>query len=278
MTVWTTLLLGLIQGLCEFLPVSSSGHLALAHSLAGLSVPENALAFDVLLHLGTLAAVFVWYRKDVVLLIRSFFTLCGKLFSGKFRLSEATPGEKMLLFLLLAALPLIPAAFLSGRIEALMTYPLVVGLLLMANGLLLFVSDHLGGHKTEEDIKPKNALAVGLFQLVALLPGISRSGATITGGLSQGFDRPLAVRFSFLLSMPAILGASLFQLPDFFTALPDARTLGIALIGALTAFLVGLLAIRWVNALARRAGFRPFAWYCLLAGLAVSVFCLVRTL
>lgn len=269
MTLGRSILLGILQGLCEFLPISSSGHLALAHSLFGLSAGENALAFDVLLHVGTLGAVVILFYKDIFLLITSFFTLLGKLFRGRFSWKALTVGERFVIFMVLAMLPMIPAAFLSDRIEALMAYPALVGGLLLINGGMLLWSEGLKGDKALEDIRPKNAFCVGLFQLLAVVPGISRSGSTITGGLTQGFDRTLAVRFSFLLSIPAIAGASLLKLPAFVSSIPDSRTLWICLAGAFTAFVVGILAIQLVRLIARRGSFRLFAFYCFALGAGV---------
>ena len=267
-----SILLGIIQGLCEFLPVSSSGHLALANSLFSLPEEVDDLALNVLLHLGTLAAVVLVYHKDIWDLIKSFFSLVKKLFSGKFRLADCTLGERFVVLLFIAVLPLLPAAFLSGSIEVLMGYPFVIGIILIFNAAMLYFSETLGkGNKNLEDVKPSNALLVGLFQVVAILPGLSRSGSTITGGLIQGFDRSLAVKFSFILSIPAIVGAAIFEMPDFFASIPDTKILLTYLAGAFAAMLVGIAAIKLITWISKHSTFRIFAYYCFAVGVLAIV-------
>lgn len=269
MTLLKSILFGIIQGLCEFLPISSSGHLALFQAIFGLSEDTDALAFNVLLHIGTLAAVCILFWRDIWDLVRSFFTLMGKLFKGKFKLSEATVGERFVILLVIAVIPLVPAALLNDKIEFLMGYPLVIGIILIVNAVMLWVSEKLGkGDKDLENVTPLNALVIGLFQVVALLPGLSRSGATITGGLTQGLDHKTAVKFSFILSIPAILGAAVLELPSLFTSTADPKTLLIYLAGALTATLVGILAIKLISWIAEHSTFRIFSYYCLAVGTA----------
>jgi undecaprenyl-diphosphatase len=267
-----SILLGIIQGLGEFLPISSSGHLALAQTLLGLEVAEDNLAFGVLLHLGTLLAVFIVFYKDIFALIKAFFSLMRKVYHGNFKLSAYSIHERFIVLLLIAVIPLVPAALISGYIEVLMGYPIVVGAILLLNGALLFVSEHFAKeNKDLEEATPMNALVVGLCQVVAILPGLSRSGSTITGGLTQGFTRPLAVKFSFILSIPAILGAAVLELPALFTDLPDANTLLIYLAGAFAAMLVGILAIKLVSWISRHATFKGFAYYCFAVGTVAIV-------
>ena len=266
-----SILLGIIQGLGEFLPISSSGHLALAQSLFGLEVADNTLAFNVLLHLGTLLAVFIIFYKDIFELIKAFFSLVGKLFHKKFKLSDYTVHERFVILLFVAVIPLVPAALLSDYVELLSTMPIVVGAILILNGVLLFVSDKFAkGSKSMEDATPMNALVVGLCQVVAILPGLSRSGSTITGGLTQGFSRPLAVKFSFILSIPAILGAAVLELPDLIAETASGSVSGTLwltyLAGALAAMLVGILAIKLVSWISEHATFKGFSYYCFTVG------------
>jgi undecaprenyl-diphosphatase len=269
MSIFHSILYGIIQGLAEFLPISSSGHLAIVHSLLGDNGQEN-IAFDVLLHLGTLVAVCLVYRKDIGNLILSFFRLCSDLFHGKHKLSQFDEGERFVIFVLLATLPLIPAAILDHYIEVLSGYLVVVGIILLLNAILLFLSDRFStGSKGLEEMTGKDALIVGLSQMIAVLPGLSRSGTTITVGLTRGFDRSFAVRFSFILSIPAILGACVLKLPDFFqeAAAQGSKQLLIYLCGALTAALVGIASMKFLQLLAKRAGFRFFSLYCAVVGL-----------
>ena len=272
MLLLKAILLGIIQGLCEFLPVSSSGHLALANSLFAMPAEVDDLALNVLLHLGTLAAVFLVFRKDIWYLIKSFFTLVKKLFGGKFRLADCSFGERFVILLFIAVLPLIPAAFLSGSIEVLMGYPFIIGIILIVNAAMLYFSEKIGkGDKNLENVKPTNALIVGLFQVVAILPGLSRSGSTITGGLIQGFDRALAVKFSFILSIPAILGAAVFEMPGFFASIPNTETMLCYLAGAVAAMLVGIGAIKLITWISQHSTFRIFSYYCFVVGVLAIV-------
>ncbi len=270
MTIWESIFYGIVQGLAEFLPISSSGHLAIFQSVFGTGDPDANVSFNVLLHLGTLIAVFFVYWRDIAQLICSFFTLCGKLFRGNFKFSTYSENERFVILVLIATLPLIPAALIEGYISALSSYIIIVGVILLFNALLLFFSDRMAkGNKTLGEVKPRNALVVGLCQLLATLPGLSRSGSTITGGLTQGFERPLAVKFSFILSIPAILGACVLKLPEFFrtAANEGSRQLLIYLAGALVAALVGVGAMKLLSYLSKKSNFRIFSYYCFAAGL-----------
>jgi undecaprenyl-diphosphatase len=270
MSIWESIFYGIIQGIAEFLPISSSGHLAIFQSVLGTGDPDSNVSFNVLLHLGTLLAVFFVYWKDIWQLICSFFTLCGKLFKGNFKFSTYAEGERFVILILIATLPLVPAALLDDYIGALSSSVIVVGVILLFNALLLFFSDKMAkGNKTLAEVKPRNALAVGLCQMFAILPGLSRSGSTITGGLTQGFERPLAVKFSFILSIPAIMGACVLELPDFFrTATTEGSTqLLIYLAGAIVAGLTGVAAMKLLTYISKKSNFRMFAYYCIAAGL-----------
>lgn len=276
MTIWESILYGIIQGLTEFLPVSSSGHLAMIQNMTGFGEGMDALAFNVLLHLGTLIAVCIVYFKDVIGLVKSFFTLCAKLFKGKFKFSEYSLHEKLVVYIIIATLPLFPMMLIEDYLDIVSGYLGLVGALLIFNGLVLIVSDKLSrGNRTLDDMKPKNALLIGICQMFALLPGISRSGSTITGGLLNSLERPDAVRFSFLLSIPAILGASVLKLPDFFKNTPDAKTLGVYLVGAVVSAIVGICAIKLLGYVSKKSNFRIFSYYCFAAGafaIAWSIF------
>ncbi|MGM9648331.1 MAG: undecaprenyl-diphosphate phosphatase [Eubacteriales bacterium] len=274
MSIWESIFYGIVQGLAEFLPISSSGHLAIFQSVFGAADPDANISFNVLLHLGTLIAVFFVYWRDIIGLICSFFTLCGKLLHRNFKLSTYTENERFVIFILIATLPLIPAALIEGYISALSSYIIIVGAILLLNAVLLFFSDKMAkGNKTLGEVKPRNALVVGLCQMLATLPGLSRSGSTITGGLTQGFERPLAVKFSFILSIPAILGACVLKLPDFFqaAATEGSQQMLIYLAGALTAALVGVAAMKLLTYISKKSNFRIFSYYCVAAGLFAIV-------
>ncbi len=274
-----SIIYGIIQGLCEFLPISSSGHLAIAHAVMGTTESVDPLAYDILLHFGTLIAVFTVYFKDILLLIKAFFTLLGKLFRGKWKLSEFTSNERWVVFILIATVPLIPAALLDDKLEALSSYPIVVGVLLIVNAFILYFSEKIGKKtKGQEEMTAKNALIVGLVQMLAVVPGISRSGSTITGGLSQDLDRETAVRFSFILSIPAVLGACVLKLPEFFETSIGSGDLTVYLAGMAAAAISGVLAIGLVKLISKKSTFKYFSFYCIAAGCFAIIFGITKML
>ena len=230
--------------------------------------------FTVLLHLGTLLSVFVYYWRDVLDLIREFFLGVGAPFSrtrGEQR-QTPPPARKLVLLIIIATLPLFLILPVKDAIEAAMNNVTFVSLALLATGFILFFSDRMAkGRKTEKNATILDAVLVGLAQAIGTLPGISRSGATISAGLLRGFDRTFAVRFSFLMSMPAVLGANILTLKDVIeTGAIDLEFLPVYLVGMVTAAVVGWLAIRLVNLLSSKGKFGAFAWYCWIVG-AVSL-------
>lgn len=269
---------GIIQGLTEFLPVSSSGHLAAMQNIFG-KIDENlsGVTYTLLLHVGTLAAVLLVYRKDVLDLILSFFSLVKRLFTGKFKLSQMSDAEKMFCFLFLALIPLLIGAVLEGAVEFMSAYTLCVGLLWIINGLIFIISERLN-IKTKEfnEIKPKDAFLVGFFQLFAILPGISRSGMTITGGVMHGFKREFAVKFSFILSIPAILGSVMITLIKDAESLSLEGNAGVFFAGVAASFISGLLAIKLLQYITNKHSFKVFAYYCIAIGAAAVIYDVVR--
>ena len=268
MSVWFAILLGLVQGVAEFLPISSSGHLAIMQIFfADTSVP---LLFDVLLHFGTLCSIFIVFRRDIGAMLREIGGFFSDAFTAKRKGNvKAAPARRLVLLILVATLPLVITLFFKGEVERLMQSPVAVGLALCATGLLLFATDRwMRGSKTERDATMGDALVVGTCQAVAaLFPGLSRSGTTIAGGLFRKFDRAFAVRFSFLLSIPAVLGATLLEVADVAKEGIDAALLFPSIAGTLAAFLVGLWAISLVKRLVDKGRFGFFAYYCLAVGL-----------
>ncbi len=273
MSILEAIIYGFIQGVAEFLPVSSSGHLALAQNFFG-SETENGFAFNIALHLATLISVCVIFRKDVIMLIKSFFSLIKKTFTGRLK-QGLDSGERLFLMLCLATLPLIPIKLLGvdDKIEELSKFSWVIGILLIINGTMLVISDKLKtGEKTVENGGFLRPLGVGIVQaFVGIMPGISRSGSTITGGRLFNYSREEAVRFSFLMSIPAILGACVTELPDLFGEGFSQDMLLPIIVGALTAMVVGFFAIKLLQYLTKNKSFTFFAVYCVIIGAAAII-------
>ena len=270
MTYLTAALLGLIQGIAEFLPISSSGHLALFQNFLGLTdVEHDHVFFDVLLHFGTLISVCVVYRHDVVDMIREFFAGIGDLFSrGGSRKSAPPPARRLVMLIILGTLPLFVILPVKDLVEGLYTNTLFVGFALLVTGLVLFLSDQLArGRKTERNATVADALLVGCAQALAVVPGLSRSGTTISAGMMRGMDRSFAVRFSFLLSLPAVFGANLLSLIDALQEGFDPSVLPMYLLGMAVAMISGYFAIGLVKLLASKGKFGNFAYYCWLVGI-----------
>lgn len=264
MTVLDAIIQGLIQGLTEFLPVSSSGHLKLYQALTGQSAEEGTFLL-VILHLGTLAAVFLAFRDTIWALLREFFRMMKDLFTGKFRWSEMNPERRMICMLVISLVLLVPFYLIKDIFENINL--LVLGICFLYTSCILFLSDRIKkGTKTAGDLTVKDAVVIGLFQCVALFPGVSRSGSTICGGLFCGVEKETAVRYSFILGIPAILGGCLSELADV-----AGGTLEIALLPTIIGFLVaavtGILAIKLVNFLIRSDNFKVFSVYTLIISL-----------
>ena len=273
MTYLSAVLMGILQGVAEFLPISSSGHLALfQHFFWVENYEETQMLFTVLLHLGTLISVFVYYWHDILDMIREFFLLLGSLFSrkGTHEIRNTPPARRMVLLIIVATLPLFGILPVKDYIESAMNNVTFVSAALIATGFILFFSDRMArGRKTARTATMTDALLVGCAQAFGTLPGISRSGSTISAGLLRGYDRNFAVRFSFLMSLPAVLGANILTLKDVIEEGGiDTTLLPVYLVGMVVAAVVGYFAIRLVNLLADKGKFGAFAWYCWAAGAA----------
>lgn len=271
MTYLSSVLMGILQGVAEFLPISSSGHLALfQHFFGGENYEETQMFFTVLLHLGTLLSVFIYYWRDVLDLIREFFLGLAALFSKRKRGETPPPARRLVLLIIVATLPLFLILPVKEGVEAAMNNATFVSIALLATGFILYFSDRMArGKKTAKTATVLDALLVGFAQALGTLPGISRSGSTISAGMLRGFDRTFAVRFSFLMSMPAVLGANILTLKDVIeTGDIDLELLPVYLVGTAVAAVVGYFAIRLVNTLADKGKFGAFAWYCWIVGAA----------
>lgn len=267
MSFFHAILLGLIQGIAEFLPISSSGHLAIAEHLLGLkdagAVPEF---YDVLLHLGTLLAVFVAYWPEIRDIILEFFRGIRDI-AHHSTPTPVPPARRMILLIIVATLPLFVVLPIKDKVESLSGSMVFIGLALLVTGVLLFASDRVRrGRKNEASATMLDALLVGVGQAIATMPGISRSGMTITAGCFVGYERRFAVRFSFLMSIPAILGANILSLKDAIDAGIDWSQLPVYLVGVITAAVVGYLCIRLLKMIADKGKFGFFAYYCWVVG------------
>ena len=272
MTYLTAFLLGLVQGVAEFLPISSSGHLAIAQNLLHIegagSVPEF---FDVLLHLGTLIAVFAAYWKDICEMVVEFFRGIGDL-AHRSTPSPVPPARRLILLIIVGTLPLFAVLPIRKAVQGLGDNMVFVGAALIVTGFLLFLCDRVRkGHKTERSATWLDALLVGVGQAVATLPGVSRSGMTITAGCFVGYERQFAVRFSFLLSIPAVLGANILSIGDAVKAGINGAELPMYLVGVVTAAVVGYLCIRLLKYVADKGRFGAFAYYCWAVGILTLV-------
>lgn len=274
MKLWFAIFLGLVQGATEFLPVSSSGHLSIFQNVFGMeNMEQSHLFFDVLLHLGTLVSVCIVYRKDIAGLIKAFFSLFRRGESGAVKHRSSI---RFLFLIIVATLPLVVVVFVKEYVEKLYYNITFIGLALIVTGLLLFISDRvIKGKKNEKNATMLNAMFVGIAQAIAIVPGLSRSGTTITAGLFQGFDREFAVRFSFIMSIPAILGANILSLVEALKAGIDTSLLPVYLAGVAAATVSGLVAIKIVKLISQKDRFGSFAYYCWTVGLLVIILSII---
>nr|WP_326125724.1 undecaprenyl-diphosphate phosphatase [uncultured Oscillibacter sp.] len=278
LTLLHAVLLGLIQGVAEFLPISSSGHLAIAEHLLGQAGAADIPGFfDVLLHLGTLVAVFAAYWQDIRDMIAEFFGGVGDLIHGTTP-APVPPARRLILLIIVGTLPLFAVLPVKDLVEGLGDNMYFVAGALLVTGCLLFASDRVRkGRKTERTATLADVLLVGAAQAVATCPGISRSGTTITAGCFAGFERRFAVRFSFLLSIPAVLGANILSLKDALEAQVPWEEVPVYLAGVLVAAVSGYACIRLLKMIAERGRFGFFAYYCWLAGAVTLVLTILQT-
>lgn len=261
MSYWEALLLGVIQGLTEFLPVSSSGHLVLGKALLGIEIDN--IAFEVFVHFGTLLAVMTVFRNDILLLLKGFVAFVS--FKSKSGSEEEKRGIKMLGLLVLGTIPAgVLGLLFKDYFEAAFQSPRFVCVALLVTGLVLLSTKY--AKKKGAELNVSESLIIGFAQVCAIFPGISRSGTTISTALLLGIEREQAARFSFLLAVPLILGASAKQTIDLISDLPATHELiGIAL-GTLAAYISGLFAIKWLVAAIKQGMFDRFAYYCFVVG------------
>lgn len=286
MTIIQAILLGIIQGVTEFLPVSSSGHLAIFQNIFKVETGGSML-FDIMLHVGTLAAVFVVYWKDIVRMIREAICICIdivgniKIWIANRRDDEALRYKRVIhnnyrKFVVLILVSTIPTGVIGyaakSLVEAASATLIVPGVCLILTGILLFVADFTeDGTKIPRDVTYTNGFFIGIAQGLSTLPGLSRSGTTITACLLSGFDKRFAVKYSFLMSVPAILGASVLEIKDVAAEPITGNLILCCVVGALIAGVVGYICIKLMLAVVRKKKFKGFAIYCFLIGIVAIV-------
>lgn len=268
--------MGFLQGVAEFLPISSSGHLTLFQYFfsPGENPEELDMLFTILLHFGTLISVCVYYWRDIMDMIREFFLGLADLFSRRGSHQGRPPeARRLVVMIVIGTLPLFAVLLVKDTVDAAFSNITFVSVALIATGFLLFFSDRMArGRKTARTATIRDALLVGCAQAVGTLPGISRAGSTISAGMLCGFDRAFAVRFSFLLSLPAVLGANILEVVDAVQAGDvDVARLPMYVVGMVVAGVVGYFAIRLVNLLANKGKFGAFAYYCWTVGIVSLV-------
>ncbi len=275
MNLLQAVLMGIVQGLSEFLPISSSAHLVFTSNFykvfKGIEIVQHSneeVFFDIMLHFGTLIAVLIFFRKDIAAIIKALWEgVKTKDFSNR----EAKLGLYIIIGTIITIILALP---MQGFAEKLVFSPEIVGLLLVATGILLFGAEYFSNHhQKNNEMTLKNSILIGLAQGLAVLPGLSRSGWTIATGLFSGLDRVTAARYSFLLSIPIILGASMLY-PVIKIDLHEALTYNwIAILwGTIASGMVGYLCIKYFMKFLAKFSLAIFGYYCVIVGLLTAVF------
>ena len=269
MDIFQAIIIGLVQGLTEFLPVSSSAHLIFAQQALGLS--DVGLAFDVLMHVGTLVAVIVYFFNDIVNMIKGFLLSLVDLKNGNFMGEiKKDPYKKLAWLTILATIPVgVVGVLFNDIIESMFKGLTIPAFLLLVTGCLLYASQRMNSGRIDvRNMTMKEALIMGCGQALAVLPGLSRSGTTIAAGLFAGLDKEFAAKFSFILSIPAILGAAVFQLKDLSGGSVE---IGACIAGFVVAVISGYLAISVLLKIVREKSLDIFAYYCWIVGIIVLI-------
>lgn len=269
-------ILAIVQGLTEFLPVSSSGHLVIFKNYLG--VESQGAFWEIILHFGTLLAVFIFFWKEIISILKSVIFSVGKLISGK-KFTELVKDDlhlRLFLLILVGTIPtgLIAIAF-KDTFESLFSKPVLAGLMIMVTGTFLWFTKSLGKCTANKNSMGFiDALIVGVVQGIAIIPGISRSGSTISAACFRGINRGLAARFSFLLSIPAILGATVLEYKEIVAL--NGEGLFYAAIVISVAALVGYFALRWLVSIVERGRLYIFSYYCWGIGVIGIIISLIR--
>ncbi len=278
MTIGKAVILGLVQGIAEFLPISSSGHLAIFQNLFNMSDIEGGhLFFDVLLHFGTLIAICFMYWTD----IKGMFFETLAMLSGRKQLTadgkpKQLPKARLFLLIVAASVPLVLLLPVNDYIDLLSQSTMFVGIALILTGCILLVSDKMTqGNKTEKNMGFKDALIIGICQCVASMPGLSRSGVTITAGIATGQKREYAVKFSLLMSIPAVVGATFLELIKAIKAGIDISLIPAYIVGMIAAMVSGVVSIGFLRMIAKKNSFGGFVYYCWVVGVLTIILSMI---
>lgn len=268
MNIFQGIIIGIVQGLTEFLPVSSSAHLIFIQKLLGV---ESSLAFDTFLHLGSLLAVLIYFRADIYKMIRAWLLSVGDILQHRFKEGfYSDPYKRLSWYVILATIPVgIAGVFFESQVDALFAGALYVpGFFLFVTGTILYLSQRMASGQIDMSrMGWFQSLFMGLGQACAIMPGLSRSGTTIAAGLVMGLDKEFAAKFSFILSIPAIFGAFIVQLKDIGLSMSGD---GAAIIlGFVAAFISGYFAIKWLIDLIQNKSLDIFSCYCWIVGIIV---------
>jgi len=273
MTIGNAIFQGIVQGLTEFLPVSSSGHLALVQYFTGQGGGANGIFYTVVLHLGTLIAVFIAFWKTIAELIFEFLRMLVDIFTGRFTFKNVNPKRRMIFLLMLSLFPLVFVFIFRDWVTRVAASEnlFLVGTLFLITSALIFLSDRcVKGHKTAKDMRKFDAVAIGVTQVFATMPGISRSGSTISMGLILGLEKKYAVAFSFIIGIPPVMAANVLELGDAMREGVDIPLAAI-IVGVLVSLVVGILAIKMLRYMVVSDKFKYFAWYTLVLGTLVLI-------
>lgn len=301
MTIIEAIIQGVVQGLTEFLPVSSSGHLTITQHVLGINLEGNNLFFNVMLHIGTLAAVIVFYHKLIWRLIKAFFSIIGDIFTGKFKWKELSDDKRMVIMVIIGLLPLfllfipIPGTdmklkdFVEGIADSERNF-IIVGICLLITSILLFIGNRVshssvpmkhakkGGESGRTSLNVVDAIVVGITQCFATMPGISRSGSTLAAGQMRGLDKQTALDYTFILGTPAIVAAAVLEGKDALEGGLDAIKADLVpiLIGMVVSAVVGYLAIALFKWLLKTDKMIIFIVYTAVVGIAVIVISIIE--
>ena len=273
LSFFQAVILGLVQGLAEFLPISSSGHLALLQHFFGIN-GDSVLIFAVMLHLGTLISVFIVYWKDIAKLIYELCRCIRDICKGRGPRINANPTRRLGFMIIVATIPTaIMGLALNDTFGAMYTSIITIGISLVITGTILFIAERVGSDKRGvTEMSFLHALFIGIMQGIAITPGISRSGSTLFGGLISGVNREFAVKFAFLISIPSILGSVVVELPEALKAGVPSGAAGPMIVGIIVAAVSGLIAIKTMIRVVSNKKLSYFSYYTWILGAAVIIY------